>query len=398
MCLFDLQKAFDSIEYPVLLSHLYKVGTNGKLWRILRNWYAGTECRVLVEGHCSDSFRVERGVRWGSVLSPVLFLVVMDPLLRQLEESGMGLSVNSFYAGGFLHADDIRTLASNVSFMEEQVAIVQDFARHNLLRLNVQKCEIVVFSRNKMKQFPECSIDGELIPAWDVGKCLGYWWREDLTATRAVEDNIKKAWKSFLLCGGTGVFLGDLGPLSSRSVVEVCVMPILLYDCENWIVSEKHTETTGIVLGRDGCKRILGLPQCTSNTAFCIVLGWPSVHATILVRKLCFLKRLVSGDGSKHGSRMLRSVADDTETVSLVHECRELEEAFGTSFTDRLKRERVLILGRLEKRSGEETKLRGWIRCSQEDKAHHLSSCMLLPPEWQKLRQHKKPPSCRLTD
>ena len=123
---------------------------------------------------------------------PMLFLVVMDPLLCQLEESGMGLLVNSFYAGGFLHADNIRTLASNVSSMEEQVAMVQDFARQNLLRLNVQKCEIVVFSRSKMKQFPECSIDGELIPAGDVGKCLGYWWREDLMATRAVEENIKK--------------------------------------------------------------------------------------------------------------------------------------------------------------------------------------------------------------
>ena len=82
MCLFDLQKAFDSIEYPILFSHLYKLGINGKLWRILRSWYTGTECRVRVDGHCGESFRVERGVRQGSVLSPVLFLVVMDPLLR----------------------------------------------------------------------------------------------------------------------------------------------------------------------------------------------------------------------------------------------------------------------------------------------------------------------------
>ena len=65
----------------------------------------------------------------------MLFLVVMDPLLRQLEESGMGLSVNSFYAGGFLHTDDIRTLASNVSSMEDQVAMVQNFA--SLLRLKL---------------------------------------------------------------------------------------------------------------------------------------------------------------------------------------------------------------------------------------------------------------------
>ena len=68
------------------------------------------------------------------------------------------------------------------------------------------------------------------------------------------------------------------------------------------------------------------------------------------------------GDGNKLGYRMLRSLADDTETLSLVRECRELVEAFGTSFTD----------GILEAREGEgphpreirkweETKLRGWI-------------------------------------
>ena len=110
-----------------------------------------------------------------------------------------------------------------------------------------------------MKQFPECSIDGELIPAGDVGKCLGYWWREDLMATRAVEENMKKAQKSFFLYDGIGVFLGDLNPLSSRSVVEVCVMPILLYGCKNWRVSEKLLRQLEPFQGEMG-KRILGLP------------------------------------------------------------------------------------------------------------------------------------------
>ena len=67
-----------------------------------------------------------------------------------------------------------------------------------------------------MKQFPECSIDGELISAGDVSKCLGCCWREDLMATRAVEENIANVnvvWKSFFLYGGIGVFLGDLSTL-----------------------------------------------------------------------------------------------------------------------------------------------------------------------------------------
>ena len=54
-----------------------------------------------------------RVVHQGSVLSPTLFLLVMDPLLRKLESSGLGLSVNRLFAGAYLHADDIRTLANN---------------------------------------------------------------------------------------------------------------------------------------------------------------------------------------------------------------------------------------------------------------------------------------------
>ena len=74
-------------------------------------------------------------------------------------------------------------------------------------------------------------------------------------ATRAVEDNIlKEGPEKLFLYGGIAVFLGDLGPLSSRSVVEVCVMPILLYDCENWIVSKKLLrQVKGPVEKRDKC-------------------------------------------------------------------------------------------------------------------------------------------------
>ncbi len=70
MCLYDLQKAFDSVEYPALLEKLHDVGVNGKMWRLLKNWYEGGSCRVRVDGRLSESFSVERGVKQGSVLSP----------------------------------------------------------------------------------------------------------------------------------------------------------------------------------------------------------------------------------------------------------------------------------------------------------------------------------------
>ena len=38
MCLYDLQKAFDLLEYPVMLERLYEVGANGKRWRLMKSW------------------------------------------------------------------------------------------------------------------------------------------------------------------------------------------------------------------------------------------------------------------------------------------------------------------------------------------------------------------------
>ena len=83
---FDLEKAFDSVEYIyiTLLSHILKLGVNGKCWRLFENWYTDTLSVVKVNDRCSDSFSVNCGVKQGSVLSPTLFIAVMDSLLSFL--------------------------------------------------------------------------------------------------------------------------------------------------------------------------------------------------------------------------------------------------------------------------------------------------------------------------
>ncbi len=45
MCLYDLCKAFDSVEYPVLLTRLREAGVAGRTWQIIRDWYVGGNVR-----------------------------------------------------------------------------------------------------------------------------------------------------------------------------------------------------------------------------------------------------------------------------------------------------------------------------------------------------------------
>ena len=149
MCLYDLEKAFDSVEFSVLLKRLFHAGINSKTWRLLRSWYSDGRSSVRLGQHVSLPFALGRGVRQGSVLSPALFLLIMDLLLRQLQALSIGVSVNNMYAGDFLHADDIRTLAPNTSTLEAQISFVKRFTEENFLRLNPSKCEIVAFKTAK---------------------------------------------------------------------------------------------------------------------------------------------------------------------------------------------------------------------------------------------------------
>ncbi len=65
-----------------------------------------------------------------------------------------------------------------------------------------------------------------------------------------------------------------------------------------------------------------------------------SIKSRLAVRKLRYLKRVVNADSTEVVSaRVMRSLTDDVDSLCLVRECRELEEAFGTRFTEVLLQE-----------------------------------------------------------
>ena len=143
-CFYDLASAFDTVEYPILLDHLKNTGISGKAWRLIKDWYTNVKSSVRVSNSTSAPFPVCCGVQQGSVLSPILLLLVMDPILLQLKSKSCGLSVGGIYLGALSHADDIRSLSTTITNCKQQISLVNEFASSRGLVLSTEKCEAVV--------------------------------------------------------------------------------------------------------------------------------------------------------------------------------------------------------------------------------------------------------------
>ena len=214
LCLYDIEKAFDSVEFPILLQHIFSIGINGKSWHIIKAWYLTPTSCVKHENSLSAPFPVGRGVKQGAVVSPSLFLVIMNPLLQRMRQLNIGGSLHGIFAGSAIHADDICCIAPSVDSVIAQSSVINSFTTDVGLKLNTSKLEIIQLSQTPTEPL-QITLGCNTISTKCSASCLGVQWLCNLSAKESVNANIAKARKVFFALGSTRAFHGDLNPLSS---------------------------------------------------------------------------------------------------------------------------------------------------------------------------------------
>ena len=133
-CLLDCSKAFDKCRFDHLFEKILGKSVPPIVVRVLIFMYEEQTGCVKLAGKKSGSFMISNGTRQGSVLSPALFSIYLDDLIKELRDQGLGCHIGGWWMGACGFADDLILMAPVRSVLQRMVTICEKYGvEHNLV-------------------------------------------------------------------------------------------------------------------------------------------------------------------------------------------------------------------------------------------------------------------------
>ncbi|CAH8515125.1 unnamed protein product [Schistosoma haematobium] len=261
----DYENAFDSVDRKTLRKLLRHYGVPEKIVNIIRNSYDGLQCKVVHGGQLTDAFQVRTGVRQGCLLSPFLFLLVVDWIMKTSTSEGkhgiQWTAQNQLDDLDF--ADDLALLSRTHEQMQMKTASVAAVSASVGLSIHKGKTKVLKF---KAENSNPITLDGETLEDVESFTYLGSIIDEQGGSDADVKARIGKARVAFLQLK----YIWNSKQLSTNIKVRIFntnVKAVLLHGAETW-----RTTTTTIkkvqVFINNCLRKILNIhwPDTISNS------------------------------------------------------------------------------------------------------------------------------------
>ena len=120
-------------------------GTPDHLTCLLRNLHAGQEATARTRHGTTDWFKIGKGARQGCILSPCLFNLYADYIMRNagLEGAQAGIKIARRNINNFRYADDTTLIAESEEELKSLLMKVKEESEKVGLNLNIQKTKIM---------------------------------------------------------------------------------------------------------------------------------------------------------------------------------------------------------------------------------------------------------------
>ena len=124
------------------------MGIPDRLTCLLRNLYAGQEATVRTGHGTTGRFRTGKGVDQGCILSPCLFNIYAEYIMRNagLEEAQAGIKIAGRNINNLRYADDTTLIAESEEELKSLLMKVKEESEKIGLKLSIQKTKIMAYS------------------------------------------------------------------------------------------------------------------------------------------------------------------------------------------------------------------------------------------------------------
>ena len=144
-CFIDYDKAFDCVDYNKLWKILKEMGISDHLTCLLRKLYAGQETTARTGHGTTDWFQIGKGVRQDCILSPCLFNLYAEYIMRNagLDEAQAGVKIAGRNINNLKYADDTTLMTESGEELKSLLMKVKEESEKVGLKLNIQKSKIM---------------------------------------------------------------------------------------------------------------------------------------------------------------------------------------------------------------------------------------------------------------
>ena len=138
-------KAFDCVDYNKLWQILQEMGIPDHLTCLLRNLYAGQEATLRTGQGTTNWFQTGKGVSQGYILSPCLFNLYAEYIMRNagLDEAQAGIKIAYRNINNLRYADDTTLMTESEEELKSLLMKVKEESEKVGLKLNIQKTQIM---------------------------------------------------------------------------------------------------------------------------------------------------------------------------------------------------------------------------------------------------------------
>ena len=230
-CCIEYAKAFDCVDHNKLWTILKEMGIPDHLTCLLTNLCAGQEATIRTGHGTTDWCQIGKGVCQGCILSPCLFKLYAEYIMRNagLEETQAGVKIAGRNINNLRYADDTTLMAESEEELKSLLMKVKVEGEKVGLKLNIQKTKIMASG-----PITSWEIDGETVSGFIFlsskitadGDC-SHKIKGRLLLGRKVMSNLDSIFKSRDITLPTKVHL-----------VKAMVFPVVMYGCESWTVKK----------------------------------------------------------------------------------------------------------------------------------------------------------------